>query len=187
MGLLCDREILRLCQEGMIKPYEFEQVKSNDVEKVISYGLSSYGYDIRVGNKFKVFHNVHSGFIDPKNFDEKSFMDYESDISVALPPNSFLLSQSLEYIKVPRDVLVLCIGKSTYARCGLIINVTPLEPEWEGNITIEIGNQTPLPAKVYPNEGIAQLVFFKGDYQCSTTYKDRKGKYQGQTGVTLPR
>ncbi len=187
MSLLNDYDILKLCyNHDMIEPFETNQVSSIDGEKVISYGVSSYGYDIRVGSTFKVFHNVHSGVIDPKRFDENAFIDVENS-EVIIPPNSFLLAQSLEWIKVPRDILVLCIGKSTYARCGLIINVTPLEPEWEGNITIEIGNQTPLPARIYANEGIAQLIFFKGYYAPITSYKDRKGKYQGQTGVTLPK
>ena len=155
-------------------------------EGVVSYGLSSYGYDIRVSNEFKVFTNVNSTVIDPKNFDHDSVVDYVGDICI-VPPNSFALARTVEYFKMPSDTLAVCLGKSTYARCGIIVNVTPFEPGFEGHITIEISNTTPLPAKIYANEGIAQVLFFQGDGQCETTYKDRKGKYQKQKGITLPR
>jgi dCTP deaminase len=153
---------------------------------VISYGLSSYGYDIRVTNEFKIFTNVHSAVVDPKNFNPKSFVDYVGDICV-IPPNSFVLAQTVEYFRIPRDVLTVCLGKSTYARCGLIVNVTPFEPEWEGYVTLEISNTTPLPARVYANEGIAQVLFFQSDEVCEISYADRKGKYQKQQRIELPR
>lgn len=182
-GILSDHEIRDLAQNHhMITPFVEEQISKG----VISYGLSGYGYDVRVGQQFKVFTNVHSAVVDPKNFDPKSFVDLETDIC-QIPPNSFALAKSVEWIIVPRKVLVVCIGKSTYARCGIIINVTPLEPEWEGNITIEITNSTPLPARIYANEGIAQLLFFTGDTVCECSYRDKKGKYQGQTEITLPK
>ncbi len=188
MSILSDVEILGLCKHAkMIDPYEGGQVRWHQNDKIISYGVSSYGYDIRIGNKFKIFHNARCAEVDPKNFDTDAFFDVKTDGSVLIPPNSFMLAQSYEYIRVPRDILVICIGKSTYARCGLPINVTPLEPEWHGHITIEIGNQTPLPARIYANEGIAQLVFHRAKNVCKTSYADRKGKYQGQTGVTLPK
>jgi dCTP deaminase len=152
----------------------------------VSYGLSSYGYDVRVANEFKVFTNVHNSVIDPKNFDPQSFIDKIGDTCV-IPPNSFALARTVEYLKIPRNVLVVCIGKSTYARCGIIINVTPLEPEWEGQVTIEISNTTPLPAIIHANEGIAQLLFFESDEECLMSYKDKKGKYQYQQGIVLPR
>lgn len=169
-------------QHQMITPFVEGQVR----EGVVSYGLSSYGYDIRVANEYKVFTNVNSAIIDPKQFDSASFVDYTGDICI-IPPNSFALARTVEYFKIPRTVLAVCVGKSTYARCGLIVNVTPLEPEWEGYLTLEISNTTPLPARVYSNEGIAQLLFFESDEPCETSYADRKGKYQNQHGVTPPR
>jgi len=153
---------------------------------VISYGVSSYGYDVRVGDEFKVFTNVYNTLVDPKNFDSKSFVDITGEVCI-IPPNSFALASTIEYFRIPRDVLTVCLGKSTYARCGIIVNVTPFEPEWEGHVTIEISNTTPLPAKIYANEGIAQVLFFQSDEPCAKSYKDKKGKYQAQRGVTLPR
>ena len=167
---------------GMIEPFVERQTK----EGVISYGLSSYGYDARVSNEFKIFTNVDSAIVDPKNFSEAGFVSREVDVCV-IPPNSFALARSVEYFRVPRDVLVICLGKSTYARCGLIVNVTPLEPEWEGHVTLEISNTTPLPAKVYANEGLCQFLFLKGDGACEISYADRAGKYMHQRGVTLPK
>jgi len=169
-------------QEGMISPFVNGQVKDG----VISYGLSSYGYDIRVSDEFKIFTNVHSAVVDPKHFNSKSFIDYKGEICV-IPPNSFVLAQTVEYFKIPRNVLTICVGKSTYARCGLIVNVTPFEPEWEGYVTLEISNTTPLPARVYANEGIAQVLFFESDEICEISYADRKGKYQNQQSIMLPR
>jgi dCTP deaminase len=166
----------------MIEPFVDRQVR----EGVISYGLSSYGYDIRVSDEFKIFTNVHSAVVDPKNFNPKSFVDYKGDICV-IPPNSFVLAQTVEYFRIPRDVLTICLGKSTYARCGLIVNVTPFEPEWEGYVTLEISNTTPLPARIYANEGIAQVLFFQADEVCEVSYADRKGKYQKQQSIMLPR
>jgi dCTP deaminase len=166
----------------MIDPFEGGQVS----EGLISYGVSSYGYDLRVTDEFKIFTNVRNTVIDPKKFDEDTFVDFQGDECI-IPPNSFALARSLEYFKIPRDVLVVCLGKSTYARCGIITNVTPLEPEWEGHVTLEISNTTPLPARIYANEGIAQLLFFQGDPVCETSYADRRGKYQSQTGITVPR
>jgi dCTP deaminase len=166
----------------MIEPFCEGQVR----EGVVSYGVSSYGYDVRVADEFKVFTNVHSAVVDPKNLDPRSFVDFKSAICI-IPPNSFALARTVEYFRIPRDVLVVCVGKSTYARCGIIINVTPLEPEWEGIVTLEISNTTPLPAKIYANEGIAQMLFFQGNEPCTNSYADKKGKYQGQTGLTLPR
>jgi dCTP deaminase len=183
MGIKPDHWIRRMAKEHrMIDPF----VESSMREGVVSYGVSSYGYDIRVSNEFKVFTNVNSAIVDPKNFVPASFVDLTTDVCI-IPPNSFALSRTVEYFRIPRDVLVVCVGKSTYARCGLIVNVTPLEPEWEGYLTLEISNTTPLPAKVYANEGIAQLLFLGGDGICEQSYKDKKGKYQGQIGVTLPR
>lgn len=183
MPVKSDRWIRRMALEhGMIEPFESGQVRNGS----ISYGLSSFGYDIRVAPEFKVFTNVHNLVVDPKAFDERSFVDVK-DRDCIIPPNSFALARTVEYFRVPRDVLVLCVGKSTYARCGIIVNVTPLEPTWEGFLTLEISNTTPLPAKIYGNEGIAQLVFFQGDEAPEVAYKDRKGKYQGQVGVTLPK
>ncbi len=169
-------------EHGMIEPFEDRQVR----EGVISYGLSSYGYDIRVADEFKVFTNINSTVVDPKNFDARSFVDVKADICI-IPPNSFALARTVEYFRIPRDVLTVCVGKSTYARCGLIVNVTPFEPEWEGYVTLEISNTTPLPAKVYANEGISQVLFFQSDEVCEVSYADKKGKYQGQQGLTLPR
>ncbi len=159
---------------------------SDDNSRLISYGLSSYGYDVRCANEFKVFTNIHSAIVDPKSFDEKSFVDINSDVCV-IPPNSFALARTVEYFRIPRDVLTICLGKSTYARCGIIVNVTPLEPEWEGHVTLEFSNTSNLPAKIYAGEGVAQMIFHQSDEQCEVSYKDRDGKYQGQTGVTLPK
>ncbi len=167
---------------GMIEPF----VEKQTAEGKISYGLSSYGYDSRCSDEFKIFTNVDSAIVDPKNFSPESFVDRQTDVCI-IPPNSFVLTRSVEYFRIPKDVLVICLGKSTYARCGLIVNVTPLEPGWEGHVTLEISNTTPLPAKVYANEGVAQFLFFKGSSDCEVTYADRSGKYMGQTGVTLPR
>jgi dCTP deaminase len=169
-------------EHKMIEPFEDRQVR----EGVVSYGLSSYGYDIRVADEFKVFTNINSTVVDPKNFDARSFVDLKTDICI-IPPNSFALAKTVEYFRIPRDVLTVCVGKSTYARCGLIVNVTPFEPEWEGFVTLEISNTTPLPARVYANEGIAQVLFFQSDEMCEVSYADKKGKYQKQQGLTLPR
>ena len=183
MAILSDRWIREQAQEnGMIEPF----VEKQTAEGVISYGLSSYGYDARVSDEFKIFTNVDNAIVDPKNFAEQSFVDRKVDVCV-IPPNSFALARTVEYFRVPRDVLVICLGKSTYARCGLIVNVTPLEPEWEGFVTLEISNTTPLPAKVYANEGLCQFLFLKGEGPCEVSYADRKGKYMKQTGVTLPK
>ncbi|MEQ9400046.1 MAG: dCTP deaminase [Longimicrobiales bacterium] len=183
MPIKCDKWIRRMATDhGMIEPFEAGQVR----EGVISYGLSSYGYDIRVAPEFKVFTNVHNVIVDPKRFDDRSFVDIDENECI-IPPNSFALARTVEYFRVPRDVLVVCLGKSTYARCGIIVNVTPLEPTWEGYLTLEISNTTPLPAKIYANEGIAQLLFFEGDEEPEVAYADRKGKYMGQVGVTLPK
>lgn len=194
MSIKSDRWIRARCHENerMIEPFVQEQIKrrgkfiSNGESKLISYGLSSYGYDIRCSNEFKIFTNVNNSIIDPKDFDPKCFVDFIGDVCI-IPPNSFALTRSIEYMRIPRDVLVVCLGKSTYARCGAVVNVTPLEPEWEGHITLEISNTTTLPLKVYANEGIAQLLFFQSDETCLVSYKDRGGKYQGQTGVVPPR
>jgi dCTP deaminase len=169
-------------ETGMIEPFEERQVRDG----VISYGVSSYGYDVRVADEFKIFTNVFNTVVDPKGFDPKSFVDYKGSVCV-IPPNSFALARSVEYLRVPRNTMTICVGKSTYARCGIITNVTPLEPEWEGHITIEISNTTPLPAKIYANEGIAQVVFFEAEEACAESYKDRAGKYQSQRGITLPK
>ena len=178
-----DKWIKRMALEHqMIDPFIDDQIR----EGVISYGVSSYGYDVRVGDEFKVFTNVYNTVVDPKNFDPKSFVDIVADQCV-IPPNSFALASTIEYFRIPRDVLTVCLGKSTYARCGIIVNVTPFEPEWEGHVTIEISNTTPLPAKIYANEGIAQVLFFQSDEPCARSYKDKKGKYQAQRGVTLPK
>jgi dCTP deaminase len=172
-----------LDHKEIITPFCESQVREG-----ISYGLSSYGYDVRCAPEFKVFTNINSTVIDPKNFDEKNFVEVNEDVCI-IPPNSFALTRTVEYFKIPRDILVICLGKSTYARCGIIVNVTPLEPEWDGYVTMELSNTTPLPAKIYANEGIAQMLFFQADSFdiCATSYKDKKGKYQGQTGVTLPK
>ena len=177
-----DRWIKEMAQKGMIEPFEEGLIR----EGVISYGVSSYGYDMRVADEFKIFTNINNTVVDPKNFDPKSFVEFKGDVCI-IPPNSFALARSVEYFRIPRDVLVLFIGKSTYARCGIIVNVTPLEPAWEGFVTIEISNTTPLPAKIYANEGIAQLIFLKSEEECEISYADRKGKYQAQQGIVLPK
>jgi dCTP deaminase len=182
MSIQADRWIIEQAQKGMIEPFENSQVRSG----VISYGVSSYGYDMRVAREFRIFTNVLNSMVDPKAFDPNSFVEFEGDVCI-VPPNSFALARSVEYFRIPRDVVTLCVGKSTYARCGIITNVTPFEPEWEGYVTLEISNTTPLPAKIYANEGIAQVMFFRGAEEPLTSYRDKKGKYQGQTGVTLPR
>ncbi len=183
MGLKNDTWIRHMAMDhGMIDPF----VNGQRREGIISYGLSSYGYDIRVANEFKIFTNVHSAIVDPKHFNPQSFIDYRGDVCI-IPPNSFVLSRTLEYFRIPRDVLTICIGKSTYARCGLIVNVTPFEPEWEGYVTLEISNTTPLPARIYAHEGIAQVLFFQADDVCEVSYADRKGKYQKQDTIVLPR
>jgi dCTP deaminase len=182
MAIKADRWIREMSlKHDMISPFVDDQVRKG----VVSYGLSSYGYDIRVADEFKVFTNIYNTLIDPKNFDPTCFVDIKSDVCI-VPPNSFALARTIEYFKIPRDVLTICLGKSTYARCGIIVNVTPFEPEWEGYVTIEISNTTPLPAKIYANEGIAQVLFFKGEEEPEISYKDKAGKYQGQVGVTLP-
>ncbi len=172
--------------EGMIEPFEPSQIRESENGRVISYGTSSYGYDIRCSTEFKIFTNINSAIVDPKQFDESSFVDFVGDVCI-IPPNSFALARTVEYFRIPRNVLTICLGKSTYARCGIIVNVTPLEPEWEGYVTLEFSNTTPLPAKIYANEGIAQVIFFQSDEPCEISYRDRDGKYQGQTGVTLPK
>ena len=183
MSIKPDSWIKRMALEKkMIEPFVDDQVRSG----VISYGVSSYGYDVRVGDEFKVFTNVFNTVVDPKNFDPRSFVDIKADVCI-IPPNSFALASTVEYFRIPRDILTVCLGKSTYARCGIIVNVTPFEPEWEGHVTIEISNTTPLPARIYANEGIAQVLFFQSDEVCETSYKDKKGKYQAQRGVTLPK
>ena len=183
MSIKSDRWIRTQAVENkMIEPFSEKQVRDG----VISYGLSSYGYDLRVSNEFKIFTNVNSAIIDPKNFDERSFVSVEAD-SIIVPPNSFALARSVEYFRIPRDVLTICVGKSTYARCGIIVNVTPFEPEWEGFVTLEISNTTPLPARIYANEGLCQILFFQSDEVCEVSYGDRKGKYQKQQGIVLPK
>ena len=183
MAIKSDKWIEKMSKaHDMITPYEDKQVHDGK----ISYGVSSYGYDIRVSNEYKIFTNVNSSIIDPKQFDAKSFVDYKGDVCI-VPPNSFALARSIEYFKIPRNVLTICVGKSTYARCGIIVNVTPFEPEWEGYVTLEISNTTPLPAKIYSNEGLCQVLFFESDEECAISYKDKAGKYQGQAGITLPR
>ena len=187
MTIKSDKWIRRMAAEQrMIEPFEAGQVKELQGRKIVSYGTSSYGYDIRCSTDFKIFTNVNSTIIDPKAFDEKSFVDYRGDVCI-IPPNSFALARTVEYFRIPRSVLTICLGKSTYARCGIIVNVTPLEPEWEGYVTLEISNTTPLPARIYANEGMAQVLFFESDEDCSISYKDKQGKYQAQVGVTLPR
>jgi dCTP deaminase len=181
MSIKPDRWIRRMClEQRMIEPFEESLVRTGKV----SFGLSSYGYDIRIADEFKVFTNVHSTIVDPKHFDDKAFVDIKGDVCI-IPPNSFALGRTVEYFRIPRNVLAICVGKSTYARCGIITNITPFEPEWEGYATLEISNTTPLPARIYAGEGIAQLVFFASDEDCETSYADRKGKYQKQTGITL--
>ena len=183
MGLKPDHWIRKMALEHkMIEPFVESQVR----DRVISYGVSSYGYDIRVANEFMIFTNVHSAIVDPKNFDPKSMFEFKGDVCV-IPPNSFALARTVEYFRIPRSVLTVCLGKSTYARCGLIVNVTPFEPEWRGYVTLEISNTTPLPAKIYANEGIAQVLFFEADEECEVSYADKKGKYQNQKSIVLPK
>ena len=187
MSIKSDRWIRRMAEtQGMIEPFAPQQVREVEGRRVISYGLSSYGYDVRCSRQFKIFTNVHSTIVDPKNFDPRSFVDFEGDECI-VPPNSFALAVTVEYFRIPRDILTICLSKSTYARCGIIVNVTPLEPEWEGQVTLEFSNTTTLPAKIYANEGVAQVLFLQADEVCETSYRDRQGKYQGQVGVTLPR
>jgi dCTP deaminase len=183
MPIKADRWIRRMAVEhGMIEPFVDSQVRTG----VVSYGLSSYGYDIRVADEFKVFTNINNTLIDPKSFDPRSFVDITADVCI-VPPNSFALARTVEYFRIPRDILTVCLGKSTYARCGIIVNVTPFEPEWEGYVTLEISNTTPLPARIYANEGIAQVIFLQGDEPCERSYADKRGKYLRQSGVTLPK
>jgi dCTP deaminase len=183
MAIKSDRWIREMAQtQQMIDPFCEKQMR----EGVISYGLSSYGYDLRVADEFKIFTNVNCAVVDPKHFDERSFVSVRAE-SIMVPPNSFALARSVEYFKIPRDVLTICVGKSTYARCGIIVNVTPFEPEWEGFVTLEISNTTPLPARIYANEGLCQILFFQGDEPCQISYKDKNGKYQKQTGIVLPK
>ncbi len=187
MTIKSDQWITRMAREHeMISPFEGGQVREADGRRLISYGVSSYGYDVRCAPEFKIFTNVHSAIVDPKQFDDASFVDMAGD-SCVIPPNSFALARTVEYFRIPRNVLTICLGKSTYARCGIIVNVTPLEPEWEGHVTLEFSNTTPLPARIYANEGVAQMLFFESDEDCAVSYADRGGKYQGQTGVTVPR
>ena len=183
MAIKSDKWIRKMSlSEKMISPFEDKQIS----KQKISYGLSSYGYDIRVTDEYKIFTNVNNSIVDPKRFDENSFVNFKGDVCI-VPANSFALARSVEYFKIPRNVLTICLGKSTYARCGIIVNVTPFEPEWEGHVTLEISNTTPLPAKIYSNEGLCQVLFFESDEVCETSYKDKKGKYQKQTGITLPK
>ena len=186
MSIKCDKWIRRMAeQQGMIEPFEAGQIKhDNAAQRIVSYGTSSYGYDVRCAREFKIFTNINSTIVDPKAFDPSSFVDVEGDTCI-IPPNSFALARTVEYFRIPRDTLVVCLGKTS--RCGIIVNVTPLEPEWEGHVTLEFSNTTPLPARIYAGEGVAQMLFFQSDEVCETSYKDRGGKYQGQTGVTLPR
>ena len=183
MAIKSDRWIKEMSLKNkMITPFVEGQMSKD----VISYGVSSYGYDLRVSNEYKIFTNVNNSIVDPKNFDDNSFVRYEGDMCI-VPANSFALARSVEYFKIPKNILTLCVGKSTYARCGIIVNVTPFEPEWEGHVTLEISNTTPLPAKIYSNEGLCQVLFFESDEECLLSYKDRSGKYQKQTGITLPK
>jgi len=183
MAIKSDKWIEKMSKEtDMISPFTDKQIKNGQ----ISYGLSSYGYDIRVADEYKIFTNVNNSIIDPKNFDANSFVDYKGNVCI-VPPNSFALARSVEYFKIPRKVLTICVGKSTYARCGIIVNVTPFEPEWEGYVTLEISNTTPLPAKIYSNEGLCQVLFFESDEDCNVSYKDKSGKYLKQVGITLPK
>ena len=187
MSIKSDKWIRRMAEQArMIEPFAPDLVRTNETGRIVSYGTSSYGYDVRVANEFKIFTNINSTIVDPKNFDEKSFVDFEGDVCI-IPPNSFALARTVEYFRIPRSVLTICLGKSTYARCGIIVNVTPFEPEWEGYVTLEFSNTTPLPAKIYAGEGCAQVLFFESDEVCEISYKDRGGKYQGQHGVTLPK
>ncbi len=186
MSIKSDRWIRRMAAQGMIEPFEAGQVRQVNGERIVSYGTSSYGYDIRCADEFKIFTNINSTIVDPKAFDPNSFVDLKSGVCI-IPPNSFALARTVEYFRIPRNVLTICLGKSTYARCGIIVNVTPLEPEWEGHVTLEFSNTTTLPAKIYAHEGCAQVIFIESDEVCETSYKDRGGKYQGQRGVTLPK
>ncbi|HEY6820667.1 MAG TPA: dCTP deaminase [Burkholderiales bacterium] len=187
MTIKSDKWIRRMAAETrMIEPFEPGQVKAFEGKKIVSYGTSSYGYDIRCSTEFKIFTNINATIVDPKHFDEKNFVDFKGEVCI-IPPNSFALARTVEYFRIPRNVLTICLGKSTYARCGIIVNVTPLEPEWEGHVTLEFSNTTPLPARIYANEGVAQVIFIESDEVCETSYRDRGGKYQGQKGVTLPR
>ncbi|MGB1580666.1 MAG: dCTP deaminase [Nevskiales bacterium] len=187
MSIKSDKWIRRMAQQqGMIEPFESGQVRENGGGRIVSYGVSSYGYDVRCADEFKIFTNINSAVVDPKEFHDGSFVDFKGD-SCVIPPNSFALARTVEYFRIPRNVLTICLGKSTYARCGIIVNVTPLEPEWEGHVTLEFSNTTPLPARIYANEGVAQMLFLESDEVCETSYKDRGGKYQGQRGVTLPK
>jgi dCTP deaminase len=186
MTIKSDRWIRRMAAQGMIEPFAAQQVREAGGRRIVSYGTSSYGYDVRCAREFKIFTNINSTIVDPKNFDPKNFVDFEGEVCI-IPPNSFALARTVEYFCIPRNVMVACLGKSTYARCGIIVNVTPLEPEWEGHVTLEFSNTTPLPARIYAEEGVAQMLFFESDEACETSYADRGGKYQGQKGVTLPR
>jgi dCTP deaminase len=186
MSVKSDKWIRRMAAHGMIEPFEARQVKEVAGRRVVSYGTSSYGYDIRCSDEFKIFTNINSTIVDPKDFDAKSFVDFKGAVCI-IPPNSFALARTVEFFRIPRSVLTICLGKSTYARCGIIVNVTPLEPEWQGHVTLEFSNTTPLPAKIYAGEGCAQVIFLESDEVCETSYQDRGGKYQGQQGVTLPR
>ncbi len=187
MSIKSDAWIRRMALDTqMITPYEAAQVRETPKGRIISYGTSSYGYDVRCADEFKIFTNINSAIVDPKSFDESSFVDLQNDVCI-IPPNSFALARTVEYFKIPRKVLTICLGKSTYARCGIIVNVTPLEPEWEGHVTLEFSNTTPLPAKIYANEGVAQMIFLESDEVCEMSYADRAGKYMGQRGVTLPK
>ncbi|BCX88771.1 dCTP deaminase [Methylomarinovum tepidoasis] len=187
MTIKSDRWIRRMAEEhGMIEPFEPNLISALEGRRVISFGTSSYGYDVRCADEFKVFTNINSTIVDPKDFDPASFVDVKSDVCI-IPPNSFALARTVEYFRIPRNILTICMGKSTYARCGVIVNITPLEPEWEGHVTLEFSNTTPLPAKIYAHEGVAQMIFLESDEECETSYADRGGKYQGQTGVTLPK
>jgi len=187
MTIKSDAWIRRMAaRRGLIEPFVPEQVRTRGDERVISFGTSSYGYDVRCADEFKIFTNINSAVVDPKAFDNESFVGVRADVCI-IPPNSFALARTVEYFRIPRNVLTICLGKSTYARCGIIVNVTPLEPEWEGHVTLEFSNTTPLPARVYANEGVAQVIFLESDEICEVSYRDRGGKYQGQRGVTLPR
>ena len=187
MSIKSDRWIRRMAEgHGMIEPFEPGQVREVGGRRIVSYGTSSYGYDVRCAAEFKIFTNINSTIVDPKDFDPNSFVDFSGEICI-IPPNSFALARTVEFFRIPRNVLTVCLGKSTYARCGIIVNVTPLEPEWEGHVTLEFSNTTPLPAKIYANEGVAQMLFFESDEVCDVSYRDRGGKYMGQVGVTLPK
>ena len=187
MSIKPDRWIQAMAQShGLIEPFVPGQVRRNGGGRIISFGTSSYGYDVRCADEFKIFTNINSAIVDPKNFDDSSFVDVQADVCI-IPPNSFALARTVEYFRIPRNILTICLGKSTYARCGIIVNVTPLEPEWEGHVTLEFSNTTPLPAKIYANEGVAQVLFFESDEECEVSYRDRAGKYMMQRGVTLPK